>query len=112
MKSVIFELYTKLSGSSRDAHIELTIDSRVRDESGQERTIADLVHEGYIKPSILDNPYIVRLKYDTLSPSYYARVFKGTVKTSSRNLFDFFEDEEDSDNNNYTFNDKDTVFSF
>ena len=112
MKSVIFELYTKLSGGGRNAHIEVTIDSRVRDDSGHSRTIVELIHEGYIKPGIIDNPDIVQLKYDTLSPTYYASIYKDAPKVGKKNLLEFENEADDSDDIEFTFNDNDMLFNF
>jgi hypothetical protein len=99
MKSVLFQLYTKLVIPGRDARIELTIDSTVPEDSGKVRTIADLVHDGYLKPGILDNPNIVKLCYSRLSPKFYATLFKGEIKDLKKQLALFDEEEDDTEDN-------------
>ena len=97
MKQILFDLYNRLTTKKREAHIELTVDSRVRDDDGNFRTIANLVHSGYLKPGILDNPMLVTLCYQTLSPRQYARLFTKKLVIEHAGLFDEDEDADEDD---------------
>lgn len=93
MKSLIFELYNRMTTKTRDAKIEVYMNSKVKDDEGKTRTIANLVKTGYIKPGILDNPNIVNLRYSQINPTKYATLFTKDIVVEQRTLFDDDEDD-------------------
>ena len=88
MKQILFDLYNRMTLKTRESFISLAVESRVRDDDGNPRTIANLVRSGYIKPGILDNPSLVRLDYMSLSPKFYAKLFTKDLVVSHNTLFD------------------------
>ena len=95
MKSVIFELYNKMTTKTREAKIEVYMNSKVKDDEGKTRTIANLIKTGYIKPGILDNPNIVNLRYSQINSTKYATLFTKDLTVAQTTLFD--DDDDDSD---------------
>ena len=75
MKSVIMHAYEHLSSKIHIARVVIGLDSMVRDDDRKPRTIADLIHAGYIPSSIVYNPNIVEYRYRRMDPMYTAMLY-------------------------------------
>ena len=84
-----------MTTKTRESKIEVYINSKVKDDEGKTRTIANLIKTGYIKPGILDNPNIVNLRYSQINSTKYATLFTKDLTVAQTTLFD--DDDDDSD---------------
>lgn len=82
MKSVIIEAYERLTTKIHIAKVVISLESMVKDDDGGVRTIGDMIHAGYITPSIVPNPMMVEYRYRRLDPMLTASLY--TKKLSGR----------------------------
>ena len=84
-----------MTTKTREAKIEVYMNSKVKDDEGKTRTIANLIKTGYIKPGILDNPNIVNVRYSQINPWKYATLFTKELTVEQTTLFD--DDDDDTE---------------
>lgn len=70
MRNVIMTLYKRLTKQTFQSKILLHLDSTVRDDQGMERTVADLIHSGYIEQTVVRIPNVVEYVFRILDHSY------------------------------------------
>ena len=86
LKTVIMHVYENMTTKIHIAKVVVCLDSMVRDDERKPRTIADLIHAGYIPSSIVYNPNIVEFRYKRLDPMYTAELYtKRLVSKSEEN---------------------------
>lgn len=80
MRYVIMNLYRKLTGQVFVSRVRLHLDSSVKDDEGRWRTVADLIHTGYIEPEVTRVPNIVELVYRKLPSEYTDMLYTSEYK--------------------------------
>ena len=90
MKSVIMHAYEHLSTKIHIARVVIGLDSMVRDDERKPRTIADMIHAGYIPSSIVYNPNIIEYRYKKMDPMYTAALYtkRLVAKSEEQNTLD------------------------
>ena len=88
MRDMIMTLYKKLTKQSYISKILLHLDSTVKDDDGKWRTIADLIHSGYIEPTVVRIPNVVEYVYKKLDNLYTEKLYNIEYKEEvSEKLF-------------------------
>ena len=76
MQQTVRRLYDNLTDRKREAKVRIHMDSKVKDDEGRIRTIADLVHSGYIKPEIIPSgKNMIDYVYRKVPRSWTAKLF-------------------------------------
>lgn len=86
LREVMMGVYRRLTPQNYTAKIEIYLESTVVDDDGKLRTIADLLHSGYIEPTIIGNPAIIEYVFKRLSPLYTARLYTRPFITKDTKL--------------------------
>ena len=86
MRDVIMTLYKRLTRQDYISKIILHLDSMVKDDDGKWRTVADLIHSGYVESSVVRIPNIVEYAFGRLDPAYTEKLYTTEYKEGSGDL--------------------------
>jgi len=86
MRDVIMTLYKRLTRQDYISKITLHLDSMVKDDDGKWRTVADLIHSGYVESSVVRIPNIVEYAFWRLDSAYTEKLYTTEYKEGSGDL--------------------------
>ena len=86
MRDVIMTLYKRLTRPDYISKVILHLDSMVKDDDGKWRTVADLIHSGYVESSVVRIPNIVEYAFGRLDPAYTEKLYTTEYKEGSGDL--------------------------
>ena len=86
MRDVIMTLYKRLTRQDYISKIILHLDSMVKDDDGKWRTVADLIHSGYVESSVVRIPNIVEYAFRRLELAYTEKLYTTEYKEGSCDL--------------------------
>jgi hypothetical protein len=88
MRDVIMTLYKRLTRQDYISKITLHLDSMVKDDDGKWRTVADLIHSGYVESSVVRIPNIVEYAFGRLDSAYTEKLYTTEYKEGSDDLLE------------------------
>ena len=86
MRDVIMTLYKSLTRQDYISKVILHLDSMVKDDDGKWRTVADLIHSGYVESSVVRIPNIVEYAFGRLDSAYTEKLYTTEYKEGSGDL--------------------------